>query len=168
MRKYQARILRLCASLLADQTLAEDAAQEIFFKAYRSLPAFRGDAAFSTWLYHIAANHCRDLLRRRARERTESWDALLERDGERLEQRVASPDPKAAVAAADAIEHILSRLSPDERVLITLREVEGLNYREIAGTLGCSVGAVKIRLFRARQALQRQRGNFAPPAASNE
>lgn len=65
MRAHQARILRLCASLLGDPTLAEDAAQEIFFKAYRALPSFRGQSAFSTWLYRIASDVCLDLLRKR-------------------------------------------------------------------------------------------------------
>ena len=166
MRKYQARVLRLCTSLLADATLAEDAAQEIFLKAYHALRNFRGASTFSTWLYRIAANHCKDLLRVRARQRTESWDALIEQHGEHIQELlVASEDQQAALANAELIEKILSSLPPDYRVILTLREVEGLSYDELAATLHCSLDAVKARLRRARQALQERLRHFSasPP-----
>jgi len=155
VRTYQARVLRLCTSLLTDPASAEDAAQDIFLKAYQSLGAFRGAAAFSTWLYRIAANHCKDLLRKRAREHTESWDALVEEQGEQLEALLRSArDPKAAIADSELADRVLSHLSPGERLLLTLREVQGLSYLELAQTLGCSLDAVKARLRRARQGLQ--------------
>ena len=163
VRKYQARILRLCTSLLSDPTQAEDAAQEAFIKAFRSLTAFRGQASFGTWLYRIATNHCRDLLRHRARHRAESWEAMLEDHGETLQQLFAStPDPHAPIIAADLIEQILGRLPPEPRALLTLREVEGLSYQEIAQTLGYSVEAVRARLHRARQDLQEIVRHVAP------
>lgn len=81
VRAHQARILRVCTALLGDPMLAEDAAQETFLKAYQSLASFRGQSAFGTWLYRIAANRCLDLLRKRQREHTESWDALVEESG---------------------------------------------------------------------------------------
>ena len=161
VRRHQARILRLCASLLTDPAAAEDAAQEIFLKAYQSLGAFRGTAAFSTWLYRIAANHCKDLLRKRARERTQSWDALVEEHGEAIEQLLtASDDPRAAVANAELADRVLSHLSPNDRLLLTLREIQGLSYQELARTLGCSVDAVKARLRRARRDLRDKLRHF--------
>ncbi len=154
VRAYQERVLRLCASLLSDATLAEDAAQEIFFKAYRALGAFRGTATFSTWLYRIAANHCKDLLRRRARERTDSWDALVEAHGEQIHDLLTpTADATPSPAQADLVERVLAHLSPEDRLLLTLREAQGLSYQELAETLHCSVDAIRARLRRARHAL---------------
>ena len=154
MRTHQARILRLCTALLGDSALAEDAAQEIFFKVYQALPAFRGQSAFSTWLYRIASNHCLDLLRKRQRERTESWEALVEESGEQLHELLtASQDPKAILADTELVQRALAQLSPEYRLILTLREVEGLSYKELAGTLHCSLDAVKARLRRSRQEL---------------
>lgn len=165
VRAHQARILRLCASLLGDAAPAEDAAQEIFFKAYQALPSFRGRSAFSTWLYRIAANHCLDLLRKRRRERTESWEALIESSGEQLQQFLAAPvDPKAALADAELVQRALAQLPPDYRLILTLREVEGLSYQELAAALRCSLDAVKARLRRARQELLERVRHFLHPA----
>ena len=151
---HQAQILRLCASILSNETEAEDAAQEIFLKAYRSLASFRKESAFSTWLYRIASNHCRDLLRKRAREKTESLEKLMEESGDAIEKLFASPiDPRSKTENSDLVEKILGELLPDQRLILTLREVEGLSYQEIARVLHCSLDAVKARLRRAREAL---------------
>jgi RNA polymerase sigma-70 factor, ECF subfamily len=161
VRAHQARISRLCASLLDDATLAEDAAQEIFFKAYRALPAFRGQSAFGTWLYRIASNHCLDLLRKRQRERTESWDALVEEAGEQIHDLLSSThDPNTAAADTELIQRALAQLSPDYRMILTLREIEGLSYQELAESLRCSLDAVKARLRRARQELLERLRHF--------
>jgi len=164
VRKYQERVLRLCTSLLNHATTAEDAAQEIFLKAYQALDTFRGDASFSTWLYRIAANHCKDLLRKRSREKTESWEALVEAQGEQVQQLLTSTeDPKSVPADAELVERILSHLPPNYRLILTLREVQGLTYQELADTLACSVDAVKARLRRARQELQDTLRHFLDP-----
>ena len=161
VQSHQAKVLGLCTSLLGNVTQAEDAAQEIFIKAYQSLRAFRGDAAFSTWLYRISANHCKDLLRKRSREKTESLDVLMEESGDAFQKLVEpSSDPGAAFEAADLIEKFLSSLSPDERIILTLREVQGLSYQEMARALGCSLDAVKSRLRRAREALEKKTRHF--------
>lgn len=152
VRRYQAKVLRSCVSALGDATEAEDAAQDIFIKAYRSLDAFRSAASFSTWLYRITANHCLDLLRKRSRQRTTSWDALVEEAGELAHPAVQARD----VAHAQLIEHALSSLTPDDRTIVVLREVQGLSYQELAAVLQCSVDAVKARLRRARQELARR------------
>ena len=154
VQAHHARILRLCASLLEDPVLAEDAAQEIFLKAYQQLAAFRGQSAFSTWLYRIASNHCLDLLRKRRRERTESWDALVEESGEPLQEAgIASRDPAAVLAKTELVQRALASLPPDYRLILTLREVEGLSYEELASALRCSLDAVKARLRRSRRQL---------------
>ena len=155
VRSTQAKVLGLCMSLLGNASEAEDAAQEIFIKAYQSLRSFQGGSSFSTWLYRIAANHCKDLLRKRSRQRTESLDALIETSGETVQKSwEPASDPIRNAEAADLVEKLLSTLSPDERVILTLRETQGLSYQEIAQTLGCSLDAVKSRLRRAREALE--------------
>lgn len=126
--------------------LAEDAAQEAFIKAYHSLDRFKGDSSFSTWLYRIAANHCKDLLRKRARQKTEPLEAVVQEMGERLEEGREN---------ADLIERMLAAIPEDYRAVLILRETEGMSYQEIAQTLNISVDAVKARLKRARAEIAR-------------
>ncbi len=147
-------------SFLSDESLAEDAAQESFLKAYCSLHTFRGDSAFSTWLYRITVNHCKDLLRKRAREKTQSWEAMMEEYGEPIQRLWMQEDPKSAGFQAEFVERLLSELPPDYRVILTLREMQGLSYEEMAGTLECTVELVKSRLRRAREALQKKLRHF--------
>src|SRR5262249_26979807 len=99
IRKNHAKIMGLCLSMLGNPTSAEDAAQEIFIKAYRSLDKFQANSAFSTWLYRIAANHCLDLLRQKTREKTDSLEALLDAEGDHAQrlfavQKAADPSPE--------------------------------------------------------------------------
>ncbi|OGR82429.1 MAG: hypothetical protein A3J74_08005 [Elusimicrobia bacterium RIFCSPHIGHO2_02_FULL_57_9] len=155
VRRHHANILWLCASLLGDRTLADDAAQEIFLKAYQSLGSFKGSSSFSSWLYRIASNHCLDLLRRKTREKTQSLDALLENNSLALERLIqAAPDAALSTENADLLERVLSSLAPEYRLILTLREISGLNYEELAQTLDCSLDAVKGRLKRARRQLE--------------
>jgi len=161
VRKYQGRILQLCASILSDPYEAEDAAQEIFIKAYQSLSKFRGTSSFSTWLYRIATNHCRDLLRKKSRRRTESWEALVEREGDQLIRVLSAPhDPILTQEDTDLIKRLLSCLSPEYRMILTLREIQGLCYQEIAAVMHCSLDSVKARLRRARQDLKEKLRHF--------
>lgn len=161
VRTYQARVLCLCRSMLSDPAQAEDAAQEIFLKAYRSLAQFRGRSAFSTWLYRIASRHCLDLLRRRARGPLLSWDDLLERHGEAVESlvsgRAEGGDP---LEAADLARRLIATLPPDQRAALVLRESQGLTYQEIAEAMDCSLDSAKARLRRARENLR----HFSDPA----
>ena len=147
VRKHQARIRSFCLWTLGNSAEADDAAQEVFIKAYRGLGGFRGAAGFSTWLHRIAVNHCRDLLRKRGRERTESWDALREQQGEAAEKLVAREEP---VERRRQLQEVLDRLPEQVRTILILREAEGLSYEELAEFLGCSLDAVKARLRRAR------------------
>ncbi len=157
VRNHQARIRSFCLWTLGNAAEADDAAQEIFIKAYRGLAGFRGAAGFSTWLHRIAVNHCRDLLRKRGRERTESWDALREEKGEAAEALAAREEP---AAQRRQLQEALDLLPEQYRTILILREAEGLSYDELAEFLGCSLDAVKARLRRARAELVEKARHF--------
>jgi RNA polymerase sigma-70 factor, ECF subfamily len=141
----------LCLSLLSNPSEAEDAAQDAFLKAYLSLNDFRGEAAFSTWLYRIAFRHCQDLLRKRTRRKTDSWDDLLDKHGAALEGALSSPGQAASAENADLVRRLLSAMPEDYAAVLTLREMQGLSYQEMTEVLDCSLDSVKARLRRARQ-----------------
>ena len=154
VRKYETRVRGYCAYTLRDAALAQDAAQEIFLKAYQGLKSFHGRSAFSTWLYRIMVNHCRDVLRKTARRKSESWEALLEREGEKAEERLPSTgDASVRLEHAELLRDALARLPESQRAILLLRESQGLSYEELSQVLNCSVIAVKSRLKRARQAI---------------
>ena len=150
-----------CLSMLSNHTEAEEAAQDVFIKAYRSLDRFKGNSSFSTWLYRITANHCLDVLRKRNRRRTVSLDTLVEEEGDKV-HRLFSTAPVAATQMEnrDLTGKILSTLPQDYRTILTLREADGLEYQEIAEILNCSLDAVKGRLSRARKQLQENLRHF--------
>ncbi len=161
MRQYHKKVMGYCLSMLQNHTEAEEAAQDIFVKAYRSLPKFKGNSTFSTWLYRITTNHCLDVLRKRNRRKTYSLDALVEEEGDSV-HRLFSSNPVAAAQMEnrDLAGKILSTLPEDYRIILTLREADGLEYQEIAETLDCSLDAVKGRLSRARKQLQENLRHF--------
>ena len=143
--------------MLSTETLAEDAAQEIFIKSYQALDQFHAKSSFATWLYRIAANHCTDVLRKIARSKTESWEALLEKEGEKVEALLtASSGDEQSVEDSDLITKLLSHLPENYREILILREMHGLSYQELAETLKCSIDAVKARLKRARQDVEQK------------
>lgn len=144
MRRHHPRLIRLCASWLSDRVAAEDAAQEVFVKAFRHLRRFRGDSSFSTWLYRIASRHCTDVLRARARHPVATRE-------EEIQSPLPRPDQTAETA--QILERLLAALPDEARATLILHEVEGLSYEEISDVLGCTLDAVKSRLKRARQAL---------------
>ena len=160
VRGHHVRVLRLCLSMLRDACDAEDAAQEVFLKAYKSLDQFAGACAFSTWLHRIAANHCLDLLRRASRRRTESLDASERKEGAESAAADPSPEPGASLEAADLAARALAGLPEDYRLILVLRETQGLSYMELAEALECSLDSVKARLRRAREALQEAARHF--------
>ena len=137
-----------------DAALADDAAQEVFIKAYQALDRFQGKSALSTWLYRIAVNHCIDMIRKRARQKTESWEALLERDGEKIEALFAEAEPAQSLdEQKELLTKLLSHLPEKSREMLILREVEGLSYQELAQALNCTQDSVKARLKRTRKEL---------------
>lgn len=147
VRAHQGKVLSLCLSLLRSSAAAEDAAQDIFLKAYKNLSGFRFDARFSTWIYRISYRHCLDLLKAAKRRREEALDVL--------------PETAAREDTGDlAVESLLEGLPADYRLILTFREIQGLSYDEIAAAMGTSLDSVKARLRRARQALQESARHF--------
>ncbi len=143
--RYQSSILRLCQARLKSLARAEEATQEVFLKAFRSLESYRSTASFKTWIYRIAMNHCIDLIRREKLESLLFWKKKNEQDP--ISQR------ERPVDLTDAVTEGMNHLSGEEREILTLREIEGLSYDELSQTLQISLEAVKSRLRRARQAL---------------
>ncbi|HOE40965.1 MAG TPA: RNA polymerase sigma factor RpoE [Rhodoferax sp.] len=159
--KYQRRIERLIGRMVRDVDLVEDIAQETFIRAYRALPKFRGDSQFYTWLYRIAINTAKKFLLELKRDPTVS-QSTLERRSEEDEtfQPKSEPSteetPESVLAAKEigqAVNAVLDALPVDLRQAITLREMDGLSYEEIAEVMNCPVGTVRSRIFRAREAV---------------
>jgi RNA polymerase sigma-70 factor, ECF subfamily len=160
--KYQRRIERLIGRMVRDVDLVPDIAQETFIRAYRAIPQFRGESAFYTWLYRIAVNTAKKALMELKRDPlvTESARASREDDDEsssRVENELTDGETPEAVLAskqiASAVNFAIEALSDDLRQAITLREIEGLSYEEIAELMNCPIGTVRSRIFRAREAI---------------
>ncbi|TXS95507.1 RNA polymerase sigma factor RpoE [Parahaliea maris] len=158
--KYQHKILGLVSRYVHDSDEVQDVAQEAFIKAYRALPNFRGDSAFYTWLYRIAINTAKNYLVSRSR-RPPGSDVEVE-DAEYYEGGGALRDiesPESALFGAElkaVVERAISELPDDLRTAVTLREFDGLSYEDIAEIMACPVGTVRSRIFRAREAIDRQ------------
>ncbi len=156
--KYQHRIVVLVSRFLNNSADVQDVTQEAFIKAYRALPNFRGDSAFYTWLYRIAINTAKNHLVSLAR-RPPSIDIDVS-DAEQLDSSVTLKEQATPerLLLKDEIQRVVAEaiegLSEDLRIAITLRELEGLSYEEIAEMMGCPVGTVRSRIFRAREAIQ--------------
>ena len=159
--KYQRRIERLIGRMVRDVDLVPDIAQETFIRAYRAIPRFRGESAFYTWLYRIAVNTAKKALMELKRDPTVSESALASRDEDdetsRVENELTDGETPDAVLAskqiAAAVNSAIESLSDDLRQAITLREIEGLSYEEIAELMNCPIGTVRSRIFRAREAI---------------
>ncbi|MBU6161269.1 MAG: sigma-70 family RNA polymerase sigma factor [Myxococcales bacterium] len=159
VREYQDRVFALVFRMLGDRAEAEDVSQEVFVTVFKAIDSFRGDSQFSTWLFRIAANHCRNRLRylsRRNYHRGQSLDEMHE--GEypvQLSEQVPQPDRILEGAQLEkTIQDALNALDEDQRLIVVLRDLEHLSYGEIAQILDVAEGTVKSRLFRARLALR--------------
>lgn len=156
--KYQRKLARLLSRMVRDQAEIEDITQESFIKAYRALPQFRGESAFYTWLYRIAVNTAKNYLvarGRRAPTTTEFSNEEAEgfEDAELLRD-IATPDAELQTKQiANAVNKAVEALPEELRTAITLREIEGLSYEEIAQMMDCPIGTVRSRIFRAREAI---------------
>jgi len=156
--KYQRRLVRLLARFVRDPSEVEDVAQEAFIKAYRALPSFRGDSAFYTWLYRIGINTAKNYLvamRRRAPTTTgfDSEDAEGFEDGGQLRDLNTPESVMMSKQIARTVSDTLEQLPEELREAITLREIEGLSYEDIATIMNCPIGTVRSRIFRAREAI---------------
>ncbi len=158
VEKYRRKIGRLLSRMVRDPEEVEDIAQETFIKAYRALPQFRGDAAFYTWLYRIAVNTAKNHLATRNRSMPTVSDAVGDsEDGN--DERFSATDintPDAELLTkqiAYAVNEAVEALPDELRTAITLREIEGMSYEDIANFMGCPIGTVRSRIFRAREAI---------------
>jgi RNA polymerase sigma-70 factor (ECF subfamily) len=157
--KYQGRVAQLVSRYVRNNAEVEDVTQEAFIKAYRALPSFRGDSAFYTWLYRIAANAAKNHLV--AMGRRPSSDVAL--DGaetfeipDRLTDAESPDEVIMAQELKDVIAKAIDALPAELRSALTLRELEGLSYEEIAEVIECPIGTVRSRIFRAREAIDQR------------
>ncbi|MBE7941954.1 MULTISPECIES: RNA polymerase sigma factor RpoE [Ramlibacter] len=160
--KYQRRIERLVGRMVRDTDLVEDIAQETFIRAYRALAQFRGEAQFYTWLYRIAVNTAKKALVDLRRDPLVSETALRggsdeEDETSSVENELTSAEtPETVLAAkeiAATVNSAMEALPEELRQAVTLREIEGLSYEEIAEVMDCPIGTVRSRIFRAREAI---------------
>ncbi len=158
--KYQRRLARLLSQFIRDAAEVEDVTQETFIKAYRALPSFRGESAFYTWLYRIGINTAKNFLvtqGRRAPTTTssgfDSEDAENFEEGSQLREMNTPESELMSKQIAQTVNQTLQELPEELRTAITLREIEGLSYEEIAGIMNCPIGTVRSRIFRAREAI---------------
>ena len=156
--KYQRRLVRLLSRFIRDAAEVEDVAQEAFIKAYRALPSFRGDSAFYTWLYRIGINTAKNHLvsmGRRAPTTTsvDNEEAEGLEDGDQLREMNTPEAELMTRQIAATVNMTMDELPEELRTAITLREIEGLSYEEIAEIMNCPIGTVRSRIFRAREAI---------------
>lgn len=156
--KYQRKLARLVSRMIRDQAEIEDVVQESFIKAYRALPNFRGDSAFYTWLYRIGINTAKNYLVSLGRRPSVSTDIEIDdaenfEDGDELRTMETPETALMTKEIAQTVNDTVASLPEDLRTAITLRELEGLSYEEIAIVMGCPIGTVRSRIFRAREAI---------------
>src|SRR5512141_2005477 len=156
--KYQRKLGRLLSRWVRDPAEVEDVTQEAFIKAYRALPSFRGESAFYTWLYRIAINTAKNYLvalGRRAPTTTgfDNEEAEGFEDAEQLRDSNTPETELEGKQVAAVVNKAMDALPEDLRTAITLREIEGLSYDEIADVMNCPIGTVRSRIFRAREAI---------------
>ena len=154
VRRHQRRVFAVAAGILRRHEDAEDVAQQVFLKAYVSLPRFDRRSALSTWLYKIAVNECWDHLRRR-RARPQTLESDLSEGQAHAVASTSTGEAGAAerTALAEEVEHLLAQLGELDRQMLVLKEVEGFSVKEIGEIMGLNVNTVKVRLFRARARL---------------
>ena len=161
VEKYQRKLGRLLSRFIRDPAEVEDVTQEAFIKAYRALPAFRGDSAFYTWLYRIGINTAKNYLMalgRRAPTSTEveAEDAEGYDEGEQLRDINTPESLLLSKEIAETVNATIEKLPEELRKAIQMREMEGMSYEDIAQAMDCPIGTVRSRIFRAREAIAEQ------------
>ena len=158
VHKYQRKLGRLLARFIRDPAEVEDVTQEAFIKAYRALPAFRGDSAFYTWLYRIGINTAKNYLMALGRRAPTSTEVEAEEaegleDGEQLRDINTPESVLLSAEIARTVNATIEELPEELRTAIQLREIEGMSYEDIARIMECPIGTVRSRIFRAREAI---------------
>ena len=163
--RHQNRVFSLCYRMLGDYEDADDCAQETFVKVYRSLKAFRFDSSFSTWLYTIAVNTCKNKLKsaeyRRRQKMVPIDDPPEESGGRKPVRELEDPGPTALTRLADKereqlVQAAINSLTEDARTVVVLRDVQGLSYEEVIRVTGYNMGTLKSKLARARMQLRQK------------
>ncbi|MBI4164757.1 MAG: sigma-70 family RNA polymerase sigma factor [Acidobacteria bacterium] len=154
VERYQRRVFALIFRVTGERDQVEDLSQEVFLKAYRAMRGYNQSASFGTWLSRIAVNHCYDYLRARrgTQNRLESFDGSPE-DGESPARtfRASGPDPERAALLRDMVSKLLAHAPEEDRMVMALKELDGMSVEEIAEIMELKVGTVKVRLHRARK-----------------
>jgi len=161
VEKYQRKLARLLSRFIRDPAEVEDVAQEAFIKAYRALPAFRGDSAFYTWLYRIGINTAKNYLMAMGRRAPTSTEVEADEaegfeEGEQLRDINTPESVLLSKEIAETVNSTIEKLPEELRTAIQLREIEGMSYEDIARVMDCPIGTVRSRIFRAREAIAQQ------------
>ena len=161
VEKYQRKLARLLSRFIRDPAEVEDVTQEAFIKAYRALPAFRGDSAFYTWLYRIGINTAKNYLMAMGRRAPTSTEVEAEEaegfeEGEQLRDINTPESMLLSNEIARTVNATIEGLPEELRKAIEMREIEGMSYEEIAKAMDCPIGTVRSRIFRAREAIAEQ------------
>lgn len=159
VKKYQFKVVNLVSRFVNDPEDAQDVAQEAFIKAYRGLSSFRGDSAFYTWLYRIAVNSAKNFLlsqsRRRADQQIDIEDAEYLSDDALIRESDTPDKVLSSQILEKRVFDAIDQLPDDLKTAITLRELEGMSYEQIADTMDCPIGTVRSRIFRARESIEK-------------
>ena len=161
VEKYQRKLARLLSRFIRDPAEVEDVTQEAFIKAYRALPAFRGDSAFYTWLYRIGINTAKNYLMAMGRRAPTSTEVEAEEaegfeEGEQLRDINTPESLLLSNEIARTVNATIEQLPEELRTAIQMRELEGMSYEDIAKAMDCPIGTVRSRIFRAREAIAEQ------------
>ena len=161
VEKYQRKLARLLSRFIRDPAEVEDVTQEAFIKAYRALPAFRGDSAFYTWLYRIGINTAKNYLMAMGRRAPTSTEVEAEEaegfeEGEQLRDINTPESMLLSSEIANTVNSTIEQLPEELRTAIQMREIEGMSYEDIAKAMDCPIGTVRSRIFRAREAIAEQ------------
>jgi len=154
--RYETRVYTIAYRYAGNYSDASDLAQEALIRVYRNIHSFRGESSFTTWLYRVVTNVCKDELRRRSKDRAVSMDEMIEKG--KVPAAESSKRPLEEIVLhkewQEEVQQVLNSLSGEHRAIIVMRDIQGYSYEEIAFFLECSLGTVKSRLNRARNILK--------------